>query len=107
MREPLNVFDYEMLAASKLSDGAYAFYAGGANDELTLRENVEGYRRWHLRPRVLCDVADATADAVTVDALARVRLAATRHGCQTRVHGASRELIALLDFVGLRDLAPV
>ena len=54
---------------------------------------------------VLCDVADATADAVTVDALARVCLAARRHGCQTRVHGASRELIALLDFVGLRDLA--
>jgi len=55
---------------------------------------------------VLCDVADATADAVTVDALARVHLAARRHGCQTCVRGASSELIALLDFLGLRDLAP-
>ena len=58
MSEPLNVFEYESLAAAKLSDGAYAFYAGGANDELTLRENVEAYRHWHLRPRVLRDVAD-------------------------------------------------
>jgi hypothetical protein len=54
---------------------------------------------------VLCDLAGAAPDAVTVDALARVHLAARRHGCKTRVRGASRELIALLDFVGLRALA--
>jgi isopentenyl diphosphate isomerase/L-lactate dehydrogenase-like FMN-dependent dehydrogenase len=63
--EPLNVADYESLAATKLSAGAYAFYAGGANDEVTLRENVEAYRRWQLRPRVLRDVADP-GTAVTV-----------------------------------------
>jgi len=56
---------------------------------------------------VLCDLAGATPDAVTVDALARVHLAAKRHGCETRVRGASRELIALLDVVGLSGLAPV
>ena len=58
MSDPLNVSEYELLAARKLDAGAYAFYAGGANDELTLRENVEAYRRWQLRPRVLRDVAD-------------------------------------------------
>jgi isopentenyl diphosphate isomerase/L-lactate dehydrogenase-like FMN-dependent dehydrogenase len=63
--EPLNVADYESLAASRLDPGAYAFYAGGANDELTLRENVEAYRRWQLRPRVLRDVGDPST-AVTV-----------------------------------------
>ena len=56
--EPLNVSDYESLAASRLSAGAHAFYVGGADDEVTLRENVEAYRRWQLRPRVLRDVAD-------------------------------------------------
>jgi isopentenyl diphosphate isomerase/L-lactate dehydrogenase-like FMN-dependent dehydrogenase len=62
---PLNVFDYEALAASRLDPGAYAFCAGGANDELTLRENVDAYRRWQLRPRVLRDVAaPTTATAV-------------------------------------------
>ena len=51
---------------------------------------------------ILCDVAKADPDAVTLDALARVHLAARRHGCDTRLRGASRELLALLDFAGLR-----
>jgi hypothetical protein len=56
---------------------------------------------------ILCDVAGAEPDAVTLDALARVHLAARRRGCDTCVRGASSELLALLDFCGLRDLAPV
>src|SRR5262249_25173724 len=64
--EPLNVYDYESLAAARLSEGAYAFYAGGANDEHTLRENVEAYRRWQLRPRVLRDVADPSTSVVVL-----------------------------------------
>ena len=59
--EPLNVADYETLAAARLEPGALAFYAGGANDEITLRDNVEAYRRWLLRPRVLRDVASPSA----------------------------------------------
>ena len=55
---------------------------------------------------VLCDVTNAEPDAVTIDALARVSLAAKRHGCKLCVRGASRELIALLDSIGLRELAP-
>jgi isopentenyl diphosphate isomerase/L-lactate dehydrogenase-like FMN-dependent dehydrogenase len=55
--EPLNVAEYEALAAGRLEAGAYEYYAGGAGDELTLRDNVEAYRRWQLRPRVLVDVA--------------------------------------------------
>src|SRR2546423_3132866 len=65
MSEPLNVFDYEALATSRLGPGAYAYYAGGANDELTLHDNVVAYRRWQLRPRVLRDVASPTT-ATTV-----------------------------------------
>ena len=53
---------------------------------------------------VVCDVTSAGPDAVTVDALARVQLAARRHGCRTRLCGASSELIELLDFAGLRDV---
>ncbi len=63
--EPLNVWDYEKLAAERLDPGAYGYFAGGANDELTLRDNVDAYRRWQLRPRVLVDVADpSTATSV-------------------------------------------
>ena len=63
--EPLNVWDYERLAAERLSVGAHGYYAGGADDEVTLRDNVEAFRRWRLRPRMLVDVATCTT-ATTV-----------------------------------------
>jgi isopentenyl diphosphate isomerase/L-lactate dehydrogenase-like FMN-dependent dehydrogenase len=63
--EPLNVWDYEAAAADRLEPGAHGYYAGGAGDELTLRDNVEAYTRWLLRPRVLVDVAGcSTATSV-------------------------------------------
>lgn len=52
----------------------------------------------------LCDVAGVPADAVTVEALARLQLAARRHGCRVRLRGASTELLELVDFLGLRDV---
>jgi hypothetical protein len=52
-------------ARERLTALAYEYYAGGANDELTLHENVAAYRRWQLRPRVLRDVS-APSTAVTV-----------------------------------------
>jgi isopentenyl diphosphate isomerase/L-lactate dehydrogenase-like FMN-dependent dehydrogenase len=63
--EPLNVWDYEALAEQRLEAGAFGYYAGGANDELTLAENVAAFRRWQLRPRVLVDVAEPST-ATTV-----------------------------------------
>jgi ABC-type transporter Mla MlaB component len=59
------------------------------------------------RPEVaLCDVTGVEADAVTVDALARLQLAARRYGCQVRLRHASSELIDLLGFMGLREVVP-
>ena len=63
--ELLNVWDYEAEAARRLEAGAHGYYAGGAGDERTLRDNVEAYTRWQLRPRVLVDVAGCTT-ATTV-----------------------------------------
>ena len=54
----------------------------------------------------LCDVRDVDPDAVTVDALARLQLAAGRHGCQVRLRHASDELLDLVTFMGLRDVLP-
>ena len=53
-----------------------------------------------------CDVGGVDVDAVTVDALARLQLAARRHGCQVRLRNASAELVELVDFMGLRDVLP-
>jgi ABC-type transporter Mla MlaB component len=54
----------------------------------------------------LCDVSGVEPDAVTVDALARLQLAAGRRGCQVRLRHASDDLCALVIFMGLRDVLP-
>ncbi len=54
----------------------------------------------------VCDVTGVDPDAVTVDALARLQLAARHHGCQVRLCHASDELLDLLSFMGLRDVLP-
>ena len=54
----------------------------------------------------LCDVSGVDPDAVTADALARLQLAARRHGCQVRLRNASGELLELLSLIGLRDVLP-
>ena len=61
MNEDLvNVADFERVAAEKLDAGPLGYFAGGAGDELTLRENVEAWTRWRFRPRVLVDVSEVT-----------------------------------------------
>jgi len=49
-------------------------------------------------------VAGVGADAVAVDALARLALVARRRGCAVRLCGASEELLALVAFLGLADV---
>ena len=51
-----------------------------------------------------CDVAGVEPNAVTVDALARLQLAARRRGCVVRLRNAST---ALLDLVGMMGLTNV
>jgi ABC-type transporter Mla MlaB component len=48
-----------------------------------------------------CEVGSVAADAVAVDALARLALAAGRRGCQVRLAGAREELVSLVGFMGL------
>jgi len=63
--QPVNIWDYERLAEEKLDPNALAYYAGGAGDEVTLRDNVAAFERRKLRPRVLVDVGEITT-ATTV-----------------------------------------
>lgn len=61
----LDLAALEESARRKIGEMAYAYYAGGAEDERQLAENVTGWRRWRLRPHVLVDVsAVSTATAV-------------------------------------------
>jgi len=54
---PVNISDFEKLAKEKLPQMAYDYYSSGANDEITLRENIEAYKRILLKYRVLIDVS--------------------------------------------------
>jgi len=58
--EPLNTWDFERLAEGQVEAGPWGYFAGGAGDERTLAENVAAFRRWHLRPRMLVDVASVS-----------------------------------------------
>ena len=53
---------------------------------------------------VRCEVRDVEPDAVTVDALARLQLAAQRRGCRIRLENASPELKELVALMGLSDV---
>lgn len=54
-----------------------------------------------------CAIAPTvSADAVAVDALARLALAARRAGCEVRVVAAPRALCALIELAGLTKALP-
>ena len=55
-------------------------------------------------PVVRCDVDGIAPDAVTVDALARLQLAACRRGCTVRLVHASDELLDLVRLMGLTNV---
>jgi 4-hydroxymandelate oxidase len=52
----LNVDDYECAARERLEISIYDYIAGGAWDEVTLRENRTAYDRWRFRPRFMVNV---------------------------------------------------
>ncbi|CAN5800964.1 alpha-hydroxy acid oxidase [soil metagenome] len=54
---PVNVAAYETLAEQRLPAAVFDYYAGGAEDEVTVRANRAAYGRYMLRPRVLVDVS--------------------------------------------------
>ena len=59
MNDPINVADFEKLARERMEPSAYDYYAGGANDERTVADNLRAFDRWVIRPRMLAGVSDA------------------------------------------------
>lgn len=54
----LNLSEFEYVAKRVLPMHAWAYYSGGSDDEVTLRENNSGYARYFFKPKVLVDVDD-------------------------------------------------
>lgn len=57
MTDRINLQDFEVAAREVLPGMVYDYYAGGAGDEISVRENVAAWGRVRLRPRVLVDVS--------------------------------------------------
>src|SRR6266852_1183617 len=55
--EPVNVFDYEILAQAHMEPSVWNYYQSGSDDEVTLRANRTAFERIRLRPRMLVDVS--------------------------------------------------
>lgn len=54
---PVNVHGFEAIAKERLAEDAYAYAAGGADDERTLRANRDVFARVQIRARRLVDVS--------------------------------------------------
>src|SRR5215813_12810877 len=55
--DPVNIFDFEVIARERLPKEEYDYIAGGATDEISVERNRRAYESWALRPRVLRDVS--------------------------------------------------
>ncbi|HEY3729509.1 MAG TPA: alpha-hydroxy acid oxidase [Solirubrobacteraceae bacterium] len=52
----ISLHDYERAAAAVLDPATHSYVAGGANSEITLRDNEAAWKRLAIRPRVLVGV---------------------------------------------------
>jgi isopentenyl diphosphate isomerase/L-lactate dehydrogenase-like FMN-dependent dehydrogenase len=57
-KEALDVFDFEPVMRKNVPPAHFGYMATGVDDEMTLRANREGFRKFVLRPRRLVDVTD-------------------------------------------------
>lgn len=93
------------MAAHPAGTITFAIYGPIARADLPgLCERVCGMLSQSGAAIAFCEVGGVDPDAVTVDALARLQLAARRHGCQVRLTRASEQLRELIAFMGLEDV---
>ncbi|CAN5910179.1 alpha-hydroxy acid oxidase [soil metagenome] len=62
--------DYKARARERLEPAIYDYYAGGADDQVTLRDNPLAWQQVRLRPRVLRDVGSVDTAATMLGATA-------------------------------------
>lgn len=73
-------------------------------DLTELSTRVCAFFAGHAGATVRCDVSGVGADAVTVDALARLQAVARRNGCVVVLVNAAPELLGLVDLMGLSEV---
>ncbi len=62
-KQALDVFDFEPVMKQNVPPAHFGYMATGVDDEVTLRANREGFRKFALRPRRLVDVTNIDMSA--------------------------------------------
>jgi 4-hydroxymandelate oxidase len=86
-RPLISLLDLEALAEERLDPAAFAYYAGGAADEVTLRDNPLAWARHRLRPRVLVDVSSVDPSTTVLGTPVAMPVGVA----PTALHGLARE----------------
>ena len=87
--EPINVLEYEPLARAKLEPAHWDYFAGGSDDELTVRRNRAAFEHITLRPRMLVDVSvlDLSTTVLGTPVQMPVLVAPTAYQCLAHSEG--------------------
>lgn len=91
----VNLADFEPIARDRMLGPAYDYVAGGAWDEVTLRESVEAWRAFRFVPRVLRDLRTIDPSGSFLGRPSALPIAIAPMAAQTMAHpGAEAEMLA-------------
>src|ERR1700704_2779127 len=92
--QALDVFDFEPVMKKNVPPAHFGYMATGADDEVTLRANREGFRKFELRPRRLVDVSkiDISAEILGTTWDSPIIIAPT--GSNRAFHGEGERAVA-------------
>ncbi|KAJ1916604.1 hypothetical protein IWQ60_008049 [Tieghemiomyces parasiticus] len=84
--KPVCVADFEVAARNLLPRNAWDYYASGAEDMYTLRDNTDAFARIRLRPRVLVDVSKIDLTTRVLDHTIRSPIGVSPSAMQRMAH---------------------
>jgi 4-hydroxymandelate oxidase len=91
----VNLEEFEPIARQRMAGPAFDYVAGGAWDEVTLRESVEAWGRYRFLPRVLRDVHEVDLSGTFLGRRSALPLAVAPMAAQKLAHpNGEAELLA-------------
>jgi isopentenyl diphosphate isomerase/L-lactate dehydrogenase-like FMN-dependent dehydrogenase len=91
---PLTAEELELKARGVLPPEAFAYVAGGAGNEDTVRANRDAYRRWRIVPRFLRDVARRDLSTTVLGKRIPVPVMIAPIGVQSMLHADAELAVA-------------
>ena len=90
----VNLSEFEAFAIERMTGPAYDYVAGGAWDEVTLRESVEAWQRYRFVPRILREIASIDVSGSFLGRGAKLPVAIAPMAAQGLAHpGAEGEML--------------